>query len=117
VSIGGDLYANNNSQITFSGGVLEGDLLVDSHGTVTIYGSDFAVDGTPFGYIELMSILGLRYGAEPYRRLTGTLLSGELLDNDFRIGGSAKIVLVPEPTTPLLLGLGGFALMRRRRQA
>jgi hypothetical protein len=111
----GDLCASDSSQVTISGGVLEEALIVDSHGTMAIYGSDFAVDGTPVGYIELSSILGGPLRNEPHRRLTGTLASGEPINNDFQIGHSAKIVLVPEPATLLLLGLGGMALLRRRR--
>jgi len=48
--------------------------------------------------------------------LTGTLLSGDPINNQFRIGNNAKIVLVPEPATIVLLGLGGLALLRRRRR-
>ncbi len=110
----GDLCASDSSQVTISGGVLEEALIVDSHGTMAIYGSDFAVDGTPVGYIELSSILGGPFRNEPHRRLTGTLASGEPINNDFQIGHSAKIVLVPEPATLLLLGFGGLMLKRKR---
>ncbi len=80
--------------------------------TLTIYGSDFVVDGQPFGYGELTSILGGNWTDEPSRRLIGTLDSGDLIDNGFRIDHNAKIVLIPEPATLLLLGLG--AVMVRR---
>jgi len=87
----------------------------DLQGTLTIDGSDFAVDGTDVGYIELSSILGGFYAEEPNRRLTGTLRNGDPLNSKFRIGSSAKIVLVPEPATLLLIGLGGLMLSRRRQ--
>ena len=111
----GDLGVHHSSQVIVSGGLLEGDMYLSTNGVLTIDGSDFAIDGTPVGYIELTSILGLGYDDEPYRRLTGTLLNGDPLDNDFRIGNSAKIILVPEPATLLLLGLGGLILRRKRR--
>ena len=47
--------------------------------------------------------------------MTGTLLSDDPINTQFRISENAKIVLVPEPATLLLLGLGGLALLRDRR--
>ncbi|MBA7632239.1 hypothetical protein ES703_39782 [subsurface metagenome] len=77
----------------------------------TIIGSDFAVDGQPFGYGELTSI-GYN-GNEPNRRLTGVLASGDLLDNNFCIyGDNAKIVLTPIPAPAgMLLGTIGVGLV------
>ncbi len=82
---------------------------------IQIFGFDFAVDGQPFGYGELSSILGGWPSDEPLRHLTGTLLSGELFDNDFRIGYDAKIVLIPEPASAVILGLGSLFFALRRR--
>ena len=100
-SITGDrFWVGGSSQVAVSGGVLAGDLMVLSNGVLAISGSAFAVDGTPVGYTELVSILGGNYPDEPHRRLTGTLLSGEPINNDFRIGESGKIVLVPSAAAP-----------------
>ena len=57
--------------------------------------------------------------AELFGRLTGTLASGEPIDNIFYQGGgdyTGTITLVPEPTTASLLALGlvGIAAGRRR---
>jgi len=46
--------------------------------------------------------------------MTGTLASGDIINNQFRIGNTAKIVLIPEPATFLLLGLGGLARIFHR---
>jgi hypothetical protein len=114
-SIGRDLSAGHNSQVTLSGGSIGRELLIDISATLTIHGWDFAVDGQPFGYGELTSILGGWYYNEPYRHLTGILASGDLLDNDFYIGHDARIVLVPEPASAVILGLGSLFFSLRRR--
>ena len=90
-------------------------MVAASEGIMTIYGLDFAVDGQSVGYGELTSIFGGRNSNEPYRHLTGTLFSSESIANDFRIGDNAKIVLVPEPATLFLLGLGAVMLRRKAR--
>ena len=113
--VNNSLYVYSNSEVDIFGGSFQRDLRVRDNGILTIHGSDFAVDGTPFGYGELTSIFGGYWDNEPYRHLTGTLFSGESIANDFRIALDAKIVLVPEPATLLLLGLGGLALLRNRR--
>jgi len=103
------------SQVIFSGGALEGFLDSGGRGTITIVGYDFAIDGQSVGYGELTSILGGLPEDEPWRHLTGTLASGEPIDNDFRIAEYAKIILIPEPATIALLSIGGIAVIRRRR--
>lgn len=111
--------ATGSSQIAIFGGAF-GKLGLQTDAILTMYGSGFAVDGTPVDYIELTSLLGDSYGYEPYRQLTGTLLSGEPLNSDFRIGHNAKIVLVapvPLPGAVLLGMLGlGVAGMKLRKQ-
>ncbi len=110
------IQSHHSSQVNVYGGTIGGgNLALLDQSLVQIFGYDFAVDGQPFGYGELTSIFGGDIYYEPLRHLTGTLLSSELIDNDFYIGHDAKIVLVPEPTTLLLLGLGGLALRKRRR--
>ena len=108
------LGALSRSKVTVSGGSIINELFADYEGILTIHGSDFAVDGTPVGYTELTSILGGSCYNEPYRHLTGTLFSGESIANDFGIGKNGKIVLIPEPATLLLLGLGAVMVRRKR---
>lgn len=84
-----------------------------SSGTTFIYGTDFAIDGVSSPYGEYTSITGKTFEFEPDRQLTGTLANGEALDATFRIADTAKIVLIPEPFTSILLALGVCFLKRK----
>lgn len=113
---GGQLRLYDYSQAYIFGGSIDGPFYAEGSAIVTIVGSDFAVDGAPFGYGELTSILGGSAWDEPPRVLTGTLASGQPLDNDFYIGQDAKIVLTPAPGAVLLgmLGLSVAGLKLRK---
>lgn len=115
---GGSIYKQlmtfNSSRVNITGGSMDRGFMLYDQSVITIFGYDFEVNGNPFVYGELTSILGGWPTQERYRHLTGTLLSGELIDNYFRIGNDAKIVLIPEPATFFLLGLGASFLKRRR---
>lgn len=114
-SIATYLYVQGNAQVNWSGGTIKKDLMVYSGvATLTINGSNFAIDGSPVGFGDITSILGGSYSNEPYRRLTGTLANGDIINNQFRIGDSTKIILIPEPATLLLLGLGAGMLRKKR---
>jgi hypothetical protein len=116
---GGSVYnyfdAEDNSKISWSGGTITGvGLDLRTAATLTIYGSNFALDGTPVGPGEITSMLGGDFSNEPYRTLTGTLANGDIINNQFRIGNDASIVIVPEPATLFLLTLGGLAFRRKK---
>ena len=128
----GSLFVRDSSQLTMSGGTvgylfsdggqttMSGGRLsetlgirLDTGAELIIEGSNFAIDGTLFGFGEITSILGGGYTLEPYRRITGTLSNGDVLNTQFQIGRNASITLVPEPCTLLLLGLGAVMLRRK----
>ena len=117
--VGDELGAYGHSQIIFKGGQVNTNLLVDSFGTLTIYGTNFFVDGVSIGYGELSTLLGGGFYNEPKRHISGILSTGQTLDNDFYIGGNGQIVLIhepiPEPCTLSLLALGAFFAGRRRK--
>ncbi|MBA7629779.1 hypothetical protein ES703_37283 [subsurface metagenome] len=110
-SIGYCLYSRENSQVTLSGGSIGSSLIAWDSSIITIIGSDFAVDGEPFGYGELTYLDYDYYGA--HVRLTGILASGDLLDlNSLIYSDRAKIVLAPIPAPgAMLLGMIGVGLV------
>ncbi len=106
-----ELVTCDSGQLTISGGAWTW-LEVENNSYVTIKGSNFAINGTPVNFGEITS-LGV-YPNDSFRRLTGILANGDIIDNQFRISGTAKLLLVPEPATLLLLGLGGVILRKKR---
>lgn len=114
----GDEINSYGGLITISGGSIGTDLIAGlngaDRGVLVIEGSGFAIDGTPVDYGELQNVLGDVWTMEPDRRLTGTLLSGDQIDNFFYINEGASIFLVPEPATLLLLGFGAVMLRSKR---
>jgi hypothetical protein len=109
-----DLYATNYSQVEITGGSIGEIISAREYSQVTIFGSDFAVDGIPIGYGPItegtINELGMLTGT-----LTGTLVNGDFLNNDFDIDPDATIYLIPEPASIMFLGLGALWLRRRSR--
>jgi hypothetical protein len=135
----GYLWAHDNSQLTISGGTIssrleiyESSKVIMSGGTIPpdsltlvctnaewiISGSSFAIDGSPVEYGRISSILNSGWQSEPYRRITGILANGDLLNTQFKISNdTASIVLVPEPATLSLLAIGGMVLRMSRKRS
>jgi len=105
-SVSGLLGAGGNSQVTLSGGTIAQTLDLYQNAILYLDGNNFAIDGAPFTSGEITSVLGGSYENESYRRLTGTLANGTIINNQFRIGNTAKIVLVPKPTVPPIADAG-----------
>ena len=124
---GNNVYASHNSTITMNGGSVGNGFRVYDNGMVYLDGSNFAVTAGGVTTIlttgQGLSIYSPILEGEMYSAgtITGTLASGETMDNTYRIyntgdyAGTADIVIIPEPCSVVLLGLGGLVLRRKRR--
>lgn len=121
--VGRNLIANDQSGISIVGGSIGGALVANDSSQIGISGRDFAVDGVP---VDTSTPL------PPSGRLTGTLASGEPLDNVFcQAGctdfgppatGSFKVSVAPEPQAGALgagaaCALAGLRARSRRRRS
>jgi len=114
-SIGTDLWLWNSNRSEMYGGTIGYNILLGNSAILTLHGSDFSVDGQPVSSGDLTSILGGSYNGEPYRQITGVLANGDVLNNRFKIGETASIHLVPEPSTMTMITallLSGFVAGR-----
>jgi len=99
-----ELRSDGESRVTVYGGQIGWAVYATQNSVITIYGSDFAVDESSVSYGPINISSGV---------LTGILAGGETINSDFYIYESATIMLVPEPGTVLLLGLGVVMLRRK----
>ena len=109
--VGQHLVLYYDSQVHVTGGHLNGSITIGKDvgdATITFYGTDFAINGTSVDYGQYT------YSDYPSGGLSGILQSGDVISKPFTIYDGSSMVLVPEPTTLLLVGLGGLLLRKRR---
>lgn len=95
-SVGQVLQAGDSSTVTLRGGTVGSTLTAAGSSTFVIAGSDFKLDGVSVALGDITAFAGV---------LTGTLESGDSLNNAFVRSSLATITLVPEPgAAPLLAG-------------
>ncbi|MHC4212830.1 MAG: PEP-CTERM sorting domain-containing protein [Planctomycetota bacterium] len=115
---GGSVLAHQNSIITISGGTFNESLFATTNSTIYLEGTGFQVDGHELSYGDALRDFGNENGFYLSGFITGTLADGiSQLNNPFNIEAesTANIIIIPEPSTLLLLGFGGLALLRKRR--
>jgi hypothetical protein len=104
--------------ITVSGGTIGTiafyEIIAESSGMIYLNGSDFSVDGHILSIGESLRNYGVSYNIWLTGTITGTLQDGSSLNNIFFIeeATNADIMVVPEPATLLLLGLGAVMLRK-----
>jgi len=104
------LWVHEDSRTIVSGGIIEGNIILQNRSCIEFIGRDFAIDGIPFDYGEYnANSVSANYGV-----LTGTLGNGDYLNNKLVFYDDSSIILTPEPSTFLLLGLGAVMLTKKR---
>ncbi len=93
------------SRLIITGGDIGPGVRSYGNSEVFIYGSNFQIDGVPVGYGPVPVPMG---------NLTGDLLNGQI-QCSFDIFDDSSVTLVPEPVSVVVLGLGGVALILRRK--
>lgn len=113
-----DLFAYDTGIVEVSGGLIGGVFGVFDNGTIYLNGNDFSVDGIELSQGDKLRDYGTLSNQYYTGVITGTLSNGSALNNTFYIQGwgmgTSDIVIVPEPATLLLLGLGGLMLRKKR---
>ncbi len=113
-SIMEDLDASHDSEVFVFGGSIGDKIDVRDYSQVTISGSNFEIDGVPVDYGQITTGSIDEFG-RLNGTLTGTLQSGDTLNNIFYIEPDAAIFLIPEPATMLMFGIGILWFRRRNR--
>ena len=116
-----DSYFYGNSQINMFGGTIKSpfnNIHLSDNATLTLYGSDFAIDGVLIEYEELFGILNGDINFEPNRALSGLWGNGEEFSFDFKLGYNSKIVFAHTPIPGAVWLLGSsllFLVVARKR--
>jgi len=112
----GPVCSNDNGIVHVAGGTIN-DYLEAFDGTIYLYGSNFKVGDVNLKYGDNLRDYGT-VGSNPYWFLgiiTGTLQDNTPLNADFGIhtDTDGAIIIVPEPASIILLGLGALVLRKK----
>lgn len=121
------ITARDNAIVTMSGGDVVEGIFASRNGTIYLDGTNFQVNGTPLvngdKLSDFVSLIENRRVGSIYDyytgTITGTLADGTPLHDKFEIHnvgmyeGTADIIIIPEPCSLLLLGIGVVIFNRR----
>ncbi len=123
----GDVSAFWDSVIDIRGGTLSGTITSGILGNsyvdqsrIRLAGTDFWVNGTAVGPGQYLSAYAVE-GLSPYGfpcltgTMTGILADGNILNSTFYIADEADILIIPEPTSFVLLALGALFIQKRNQ--
>lgn len=119
-SIGGNLHARDEGVISIKGGSIDGYMDAFHGGTIYLFGSDFKIGDQELSYGDNLRDYGVIGGqGNDYLTgvITGTLVNGSEISNEFRIAldvADGDIFVVPEPATLSLLVFGFATILRKR---
>ena len=126
-SVANSIVASDNSTVTINGGVVENTIDVFDNSTINLHGANLKIDGIDLSYGDRLSDFATLVEYRPDGIImdyyTGTITgrSGWVdMNSEFKIyntgayAGTADIIIIPEPCTLALLGLGILVLRRRK---
>jgi hypothetical protein len=109
-----------DSEASIHGGVFEGGFGSTSTADLTIFGGNFnagALYANADSTITIHGTFNYAYGTlteiNDSANLVGVLSNGDPIDVNLSINDNGTFILVPEPTTLLLLGLGAIAFRKK----
>ena len=105
-----NLYAYGNSKIYVSGGAVEDTIRAYDNSILTFIGKDFVFGGVEVDY-GTFDTMGEAYVNAP---LSGLTLAGDPISYDLYFEQGTQVVLIPEPCSIMLLGIGAVTLRRKR---
>ena len=111
---GGDFYEHNDLPPNFES-LSPTTFVATEQSTIYLYGSSFSAGGMALEYGDNLRDFGTVDGENISAYITGVLADGSLLNNHFGLSDEANIIIIPEPATFLLFGLGGLVLRRHRK--
>jgi hypothetical protein len=113
--IGTSLILNDDCAAYIYGGTISQEIRVAHNSNVYLYGTGFYINGTPLENGDKLTDYATLDGNRYTGTITGILDDGSELNNVFYIGNdTSDIIVIPEPTTLLLLGFGGLLIRRER---